>query len=65
MQIGRKGLKHPYRLGVTIWRHSNNDFFAANIQTSRIGMDTAQIFQLTPLCRRTSRSPMGTPTYRP
>jgi hypothetical protein len=40
MQIGRKGLKDADRLGIAIWGHGNHDFFAANIQTSSIGMDT-------------------------
>src|SRR5436190_10372777 len=45
VQISRKGLKHSYRLRIALGRDRNNDFFAANIQTSSIGMDTGEFIQ--------------------
>jgi hypothetical protein len=43
VQIGREGLKDADTLGIAIWGHGNDDFFAANIQTSGIGMDTSEL----------------------
>jgi hypothetical protein len=43
VQISREGLKHTNRLRIAICWNGNDDFFAADIQTSRIGVDTGKL----------------------
>src|SRR4051812_36252517 len=45
MQIDRKGRKHADRLRVAIRWDGNYDFFAADIQTSGIGVDTSEVIE--------------------
>jgi hypothetical protein len=51
MQISCEGLKHADWLGIASQWHGNDDFFAADIKTSCIGVDTSELIQSAlPMC---------------
>ena len=45
VQISRKGLKHADWFGITIGWDCDDDFFAADIKSSGIGMDTGEFIE--------------------